>query len=117
MKPIFIKLISLLTFTIAFFLSVTSSQAQSFRGSIRGTVSDLSGLAVPNVAVTITNIATNELRETRTAEDGIYVFFEVPSGDYKIHVDSPDLQTAGPAKITVSVGVATEANITVGPKA
>jgi hypothetical protein len=117
MKPRFIKLISLLTFTIAFFLSVTSSQAQSFRGSIRGTVSDLSGLAVPNVKVTITNIATNELRETRTAEDGMYVFFEVPSGDYKIHVDSPDLQTAGPAKITVSVGVATEANLTVGPKA
>jgi outer membrane receptor protein involved in Fe transport len=93
------------------------SEAQSFRGSIRGAVTDLSDLAVPGVKVVITNLATNEVRDARTSEDGVYTFFEVPSGVYTIHVDSPDLQTVGPAKITVSVGVPTEANLKVGPKA
>ena len=45
-------------------LTVTTCRAQTFRGTILGTVTDVSGAVVPGAAVTVRNLATGLLRTT-----------------------------------------------------
>src|SRR5260370_39441591 len=51
-------------------LAATPASAQTFRGSILGTVTDTSGAAVVGAAVTIHNVATGIDRVTPTNADG-----------------------------------------------
>ena len=73
---------SLLCFCI---FSVVSF-AQSFTGSIRGTVTDSQGAVVPNAKVTLTNTATNTASQTETIADGIFVFGCVVPANYDVSV-------------------------------
>ena len=47
-------------------------QAAIDRGAIQGTITDPQGAIVPNVAVEITNTATNVTVNTRTNDAGFY---------------------------------------------
>jgi hypothetical protein len=60
--------------------------AQSYRGSIRGTVVDPSGAVIPSAKVTVKGTANGQNRETLTAPDGVYVVAELPSGQYEVTV-------------------------------
>ena len=76
---------------------------QSDRGSIRGTVTDPSGGLVPNAKVTVTNVETNETRETTTSDEGAYNFPELKAAVYRISVEAAGFKTA--TVDTVQVGV------------
>jgi hypothetical protein len=56
--------------------------------SLRGTVTDSSGAAVPNAKVTLTNTATNVPRETATNGTGEYTFPSVLPGTYDLKVEA-----------------------------
>lgn len=56
----------------------TVSNAQTFRGTILGTVVDSSGAAVPGVTVTIKNVDTGLTRTALTSDDGSYSAPELP---------------------------------------
>ena len=58
--------------------------AQSFRGSIRGTVYDPSGAVVTKAHVTAHSTATGQSRETDSGGDGGYTFAELPVGTYDV---------------------------------
>ena len=92
-----------------FLLFTTSASAQSFRGSIRGVVTDPSGSVIVNAKVTAKNIATGLHREVTTGEDGGYVMAELPAGEYTVTADSAGLSPAA-QNVLVNVGVATTAN-------
>ena len=51
----------------------TTSQAQTFRGSILGTVTDSTGAAVVGAHVTVHNVDTGVDRSTDTTTDGSYL--------------------------------------------
>jgi Carboxypeptidase regulatory-like domain len=55
-------------------------------GSVRGTVSDSSGAAIPDASVTVTNTQTAQTRSTQTTGSGVFVFPELPIGSYELQV-------------------------------
>src|SRR5437870_925109 len=73
----------LLTF-IGLGLIVTSANAQEFRGSITGRVTDPSGASVPGSQVTVTNSATNVSSSATTNEDGLYSVPYLAPGQYTV---------------------------------
>jgi hypothetical protein len=60
--------------------------AQSFYGSILGTVSDISGAVIPDATVTITDIERNEKHEAKTDEGGKFSFVNLVPADYRVEV-------------------------------
>ncbi len=93
--------ISLLIFGCAVF----AAYGQSDRGSIRGTVTDPNGALVPNAKVTITNVETNETRETTTGDEGSYNVPELKAAVYRISVEAAGFKTATVDTVQVGVGV------------
>ena len=68
-------------------LLVPGLQAQTTYGSIVGTARDASGAVVPNVAVSVTNEATNAVFSATTSEVGNYSFTTLIPGAYKVHAE------------------------------
>ena len=77
-----VKLICLLTI-----LAVSSPlKAQSFYGSILGTVRDTSGAVVPDASVKVTNIGTNETQNVRSNAEGKYSIVNLVPATYNVDV-------------------------------
>ena len=70
---------------IAFSLAV-AADAQTFRGTINGTVADPSGGLVPNATVKATEIATGIDHSTTTTSDGAFAIQDIALGFYKVVV-------------------------------
>jgi hypothetical protein len=56
--------------------------------SLRGTVTDPSGAAVPKATVVLTNVEVNTPRTTTTGSQGDYTFLSLPPGNYKLLVET-----------------------------
>ena len=63
------------------------AQAQLVNGEIRGQVLDESGQSIPDVKVTLTNEATQDVRQTSSNEVGSFVFGAVPPGTWTIRAE------------------------------
>ena len=99
-----------LTFSLAAMLLITgSARAQSFRGSIRGTVTDPSGSVIAGARVSAKNINTGLQRETTTNPEGAYVLAELPVGEYTVMAESAGLSPSA-QNVQVNVGLDTTAN-------
>ena len=61
--------------------------------SLRGTVTDPSGAAVPNARLVLTNPATNVARQATSASDGSYSFVAVLPGSYDLTVSANGFKT------------------------
>ena len=79
------------------------ARAADLDGSIRGTITDPAGGAVPQVTVTATNTATNVSHQAMTQEDGGYSFLQLPIGDYTLKVEKTGFQTYTAAQIHLDV--------------
>ena len=90
-------------------LVTASGWAQSFRGSIRGTVTDPSGSVIAGAKVSAKNISTGLQRETTTGQDGAYVLAELPAGEYTVTADAAGLSPSA-QNVQVNVGLDTSAN-------
>jgi hypothetical protein len=105
-----IPAISILTIAAAALLLITTSaSAQSFRGSIRGTVTDPSGSVIAGAKVSAKNINTGLQREATTGQDGAYVLAELPAGEYTVSAESSGLSPTA-QNVQVNVGLDTTAN-------
>src|ERR1700730_14223941 len=93
----------------ALLLIASSARAQSFRGSIRGTVTDPSGSVIAGAKVTARNIDTGMQREATTGRDGTYVLAELPAGEYTVMAESAGLSPSA-QNVQVNVGLDTSAN-------
>ncbi len=90
-------------------LTATALSAQTFRGTILGTVTDPSGAVVSNATVTVRNINTGLERSTQTSADGSYAVPELPIGSYSVTVSLNGFQTS--VTNGVAVDVATERRV------
>ena len=88
---------------IAFSLAVAAS-AQTFRGSINGTVTDPSGGSVPNATVKATETATGIDHTTTTTSDGAFAIQDIPLGLYKVTVTATGFPTYTVDKVDVGAG-------------
>ena len=86
-----------------FALMVGSLAAQTFRGTILGTVTDPSGAVVSGAKVTIKNVNTGLERTTQTSADGSYSVPELPIGTYTVTVTQSGFQTAVTSNVVVDV--------------
>lgn len=98
----------LFVFIVALALA-PSAHAQSFRGSIRGKVTDPSGSIIAGASVSAMNTGTGLTRKATTGDDGGYVLAELPAGVYTVTATAAGLSPAA-QNVQVNVGVDTTAN-------
>jgi hypothetical protein len=76
--------------------------AQTF-GEITGRVTDASGAAAPESAVTVTNMSTNATRHTVTTVTGDYSLPSLPPGTYSVKVEKPGFKSDETKNVQLSV--------------
>jgi hypothetical protein len=96
-------------------LSCPSIHAQTFRGTILGSVTDSSGAAVPGATVTIKNLDTGLTRTVVTSDDGSYSAPELPIGNYSVTVEKPGFKTGVVSGIRVEVSSDRRADVVLQP--
>src|SRR5262249_26088644 len=85
--------------------------AQAPSGEISGVVTDAAGSVVVGVKVTITNAATNAVREVMTNESGLYAIPALPPGIYTLKVEKPGFRAIERRNIEVLVGSANRIDV------
>ncbi len=92
--------------TLAFLLVILLASvvpAQTFRGTILGTVTDQNGAVVAGAKVTVKNTSTGLERSTATDEAGNYTVPELPIGPYEVRVEQTGFTTRLIQNVTVEV--------------
>ena len=84
-------------------LAAIGLSAQTFRGTILGTVTDPSGAVLPGAQVTVKNVGTGLERTTSTSADGSYALPELPIGTYTVTITLTGFQTSVTTGVTVDV--------------
>src|ERR1700724_3240545 len=95
---------------MAIALSIPAN-AQTFRGTILGTVTDSSGAAVSGATVTVKNTGTGLLRTVSTGDDGSFSVPELPIGTYSVTVEKSGFKTGVVNGISVEVSTERRADI------
>jgi hypothetical protein len=90
-------------------LTAAAMVAQTFRGTILGTVTDVTGASVAGAKVTVRNANTGLERITQTSADGSYTVPELPIGTYTVTISQTGFQTS--VTNNVAVDVATERRV------
>jgi len=88
-----------------------SLSAQVSGGTLSGTVTDASRAAIPNVRVTLTNVATAVARVVATDAAGFYTVPDVLPGSYEMSAASPAFTTQVRTDITINVGASLVLNM------
>jgi hypothetical protein len=89
----------------ALFLLLLAASLYSFgqEATILGTVTDSSGAAVPNAAITITRVETGETRSSATNETGQFVAPGLPIGHYNVSVKAAGFGSSDRNNIVLNV--------------
>jgi hypothetical protein len=98
---------ALLALLTGFSIAAPSSIAQSFRGSVRGSITDAHSLVIPGAKITARNLGTSETREVTSDSEGVYFFLELPTGEYEVAAMAPGFQEVRAPHVIVNVGEAT----------
>src|SRR5229473_3699834 len=93
----------------------TMGEAQTFRGTILGTVTDSGGLAIAGATVTVKNLDTGLVRTVSTGEDGSYAAPELPIGNYSVTVEKAGFKSGVVTGIRVEVSSERRADIVLQP--
>src|SRR5438034_11003365 len=105
---------AIVCFLISISLLSTSLSAQTFRGTILGTVTDPQGAVVAGATVNVRNVNTGLERSTATSADGSYSVPELPIGKYTVTVSQTGFQKS--VTSNVAVDVASEKRVDVSMK-
>jgi hypothetical protein len=87
----------------AVLISSAAAGAQTYRGTLTGTVVDASGAAIPNATVTLTNPATNDVSTSKSNGAGNFSFPELPVGTYKLLVSAQGFSAQSLDNIAIEV--------------
>jgi len=101
---------------LVLWFSPSASKAQTnISGDIVGTVTDPSSAAVSNASVTVTSVATGQVKAVTTSAAGQYRVPLLSPGSYKVSISAPGFQTSE-FTVTVAAGTTTsgDAKLTVG---
>jgi hypothetical protein len=82
---------------------VSSASAQSFYGSIVGTISDASAATIPGAKVTLSSKGTADQRTAQSDSSGNYQFPNLIPGDYQIDIEAPGFKRLQRPEIKVDV--------------
>ena len=79
--------------------------AQTYRGSINGSVTDATGAEVSGAAVTATNVATGVTSKSTSSSAGDFLFADLPLGTYTVTITANGFAVEKYDKVEVSAGV------------
>ncbi|MBZ5502143.1 MAG: TonB-dependent receptor [Acidobacteriia bacterium] len=96
-------------------LSATTGWAQTFRGTILGTVTDVSGGAVAGAVVTVHNTETGTDRTAETTADGGYLVPELPIGTYDVAIEKEGFQKSVTTAVKVTVAAERRVDVALKP--
>jgi len=91
------------------------AEAQTFRGTILGTVTDTSGLAIAGAGVKVKNLGTGLERVVTTTEDGGYSVPELPIGSYSVTVEKQGFKAGVVTGIQVEVSSERRVDVALQP--
>jgi hypothetical protein len=101
---------------LAFVLVLTgAASAQTFRGTILGTVTDAGGGTVGGASVSVRNADTGLERTTQTSADGSYSISELPLGMYKVTISLNGFQTSVATGVRVDVAAESRVDAVLKP--
>jgi Carboxypeptidase regulatory-like domain/TonB dependent receptor len=89
--------------------------AQTFRGTILGTVTDSSGAAVAGATVTIKNVDTGVIRSTTSNVSGEFNMPELPIGTYTVTIEQNGFQSSVTTGIVVQVAATARVDVSLKP--
>jgi hypothetical protein len=92
-----------LLLTLCMVLAGLSPLAFSQEGTIVGSVTDPSGAAVPNAAVTVTAVETGQVRTLASASDGQFVAPDLHIGRYTVRAVAPGFKAVEQKDIMLNV--------------
>src|SRR5579871_60180 len=92
-------------------LFLSYALAQTGTTSVRGTVTDKTGAAIPGAKVTIINRDQALQRETETNDSGEYKFLALPPGTYALKVEKAGFRIAEQTNLELLVNVAATSNV------
>ena len=94
----------------------SSVSAQTFFGSIVGTVTDQSAASVAAARVTLTNTGTDEHRAVLTDNSGNYQFVNLVPGIYKVDIEATGFKhlTRDQVQVEVQSAVRIDASLQLG---
>jgi hypothetical protein len=99
------RILVLCLFGVLLFVSAAALEAQRLTGTIRGTVMDEGGEALPGAAVEISSPALiGGAQSVQTTPTGVFLFPVLPPGAYTVTVTMPGFQTTRRENVVVSVG-------------
>jgi outer membrane receptor protein involved in Fe transport len=90
--------------TIVLLTMFVSVEAQVNTASLLGQITDSSGAAVPNAAITARNLTTNFERAVNTDTEGNYLLSALPLGPYQIEVKMSGFKTEIRSGIVLAAG-------------
>ncbi len=96
-------------------LAATALVAQTFRGTILGTVTDTSGAVISGASVKVHNENTGQDRTTQTSADGSYTVSELQIGIYTVTVSQNGFQTSVTSTVAVDVAVERRVDVALKP--
>jgi hypothetical protein len=91
-------------FILGIFLA-SPSYAQVAGATLSGTTTDSSGAVVPNVEISIKNVATGVVRTVTTDTAGFYTAPNILPGNYEISAAASGFSTAVQSNVTLTVGL------------
>ncbi len=97
------------------FLVSLSLSAQTFRGTILGSVTDSSGAVVTGAKISVHNVNTGLDRVTETSADGSYSVPELPVGNYTVTVSQAGFQTTVTTDVVVDVAGERRVDVSLRP--
>jgi hypothetical protein len=86
--------------------------AQSFYGSVVGTVTDSTGAVVPDATVTVTDLRTAEAVKVQTNGNGEYSVVNLVPADYSVAVEKTNFKRDISGDVPVEVGATVRVNLT-----
>src|SRR6266545_5568937 len=76
-------------------LLASSLAAQTYRASLRGTISDSAGAVIPGAQVRLTSLATADTRTTVSGREGEFAISSLLPGRYRLEVEMTNFQKHG----------------------
>jgi Carboxypeptidase regulatory-like domain/TonB dependent receptor-like, beta-barrel len=89
--------------------------AQTFRGTILGTVTDSTGASIAGAAVAVKNVNTGLSRNVTTSDDGTYSVPELPIGTYTVTVEKVGFKQGVVTGLQVAVSSEVRADVALQP--
>jgi len=93
----------LVRFWLLLITLAAACHAQTFFGSVVGTVSDATGALMPQAGVTCINLGTADRRQAQTDAAGNYTFVNLTPGQYRVEVEKQGFRRFVREPITVEV--------------